>query len=56
MCHHRFDTTPRFDRQRKALTSPLFGPGCEIATIVETPRHAPALRRRDVLLTVRGGC
>jgi hypothetical protein len=49
MCDHRFDTTSRYDRNRKLLTFLLFCPACETETVVETLRYAPAFRRRDSL-------
>jgi hypothetical protein len=49
MCDHLFDTTSRYDRERKLLTFLLFCPACETETVVETLRYAPAFRRRDAL-------
>jgi hypothetical protein len=49
MCDHLFDTTSRYDRQRKLLTFVLFCPACETETVVETLRYAPAFRRHDAL-------
>jgi hypothetical protein len=49
MCDHLFDTTSRYDRERKLLTFLLFCPACETETVVETLRYAPAFRRRDGL-------
>ncbi|MEN3280021.1 MAG: hypothetical protein V7607_1161 [Solirubrobacteraceae bacterium] len=49
MCDHLFDTTSRYDRERKLLTFVLFCPACETETVVETLRYAPAFRRREAL-------
>jgi hypothetical protein len=49
MCDHLFDTTSRYDRERKLLTFLLFCPACETETVVETLRYAPAFRRHDAL-------
>ena len=49
MCDHLFDTTSRYDPERKLLTFLLFCPACETETVVETLRYAPAFRRRDAL-------
>jgi hypothetical protein len=54
MCAHLFDTTSRYDRERRLLTFVLFCPTCETETIVETLRYAPSFRRHDAL-TNRGG-
>ncbi|HEX5923334.1 MAG TPA: hypothetical protein VFY45_05850 [Baekduia sp.] len=47
MCDHLFDTTTRYDRERRRLTFVLFCPTCETETVVETLRYAPAFKRRD---------
>jgi hypothetical protein len=47
MCDHLFDTTSRYDRQRRRLTFVLFCPTCETETVVETLRYAPAFKRHD---------
>ena len=49
MCDHLYDTTSRYDRDRRLLTFVLFCPACETETVVETLRYAPAFRRRDAL-------
>jgi hypothetical protein len=49
MCDHLFDTTSRYDRQRRLLMFVLFCPTCETETVVETLRYAPAFRQRDAL-------
>ena len=49
MCNHLFDTTSRYDRERRRLTFVLFCPACETETVVETLRYAPAFRQHDVL-------
>jgi len=54
MCAHLFDTTSRYDRERRLLTFVLFCPTCETETIVETLRYAPAFKRHDEL-SDRGG-
>jgi hypothetical protein len=47
MCDHLFDTTSRYDRERRRLTFVLFCPTCETETVVETLRYAPAFKRHD---------
>jgi hypothetical protein len=49
MCDHLYDTTSRYDRERRLLTFVLFCPACETETVVETLRYAPAFRQRDAL-------
>jgi hypothetical protein len=49
MCDHLFDTTSRYDRERRLLTFVLFCPACETETVVETLRYAPAFRQGDAL-------
>jgi hypothetical protein len=49
MCDHLFDTTSRYDRERRRLTFVLFCPTCETETVVETLRYAPAFKRHDGL-------
>ena len=49
MCDHLFDTTSRYDRERRLLTFVLFCPTCETETVVETLRYAPAFRQHGAL-------
>ncbi len=45
MCDHLFDTTSRYDHERKLLTFSLFCPVCRDERVVETlayePRYTP---------------
>jgi hypothetical protein len=47
MCDHLFETTSRYDHERKVLIFLLFCPACETETVVETLRYSPAFRRLD---------
>jgi hypothetical protein len=49
MCNHLFETTSRYDHERRVLTFLLFCPACETETVVETLRYEPAFRRLGVL-------
>jgi hypothetical protein len=42
MCDHLFDTTSRYDSERRLLTFLLFCPTCGTETVVETLRYEPA--------------
>ena len=45
MCDHLFDTTSRYDAERKLLTFILFCPACGTEQkVVETMRYEPAFR------------
>jgi hypothetical protein len=41
MCDHLFDTTSRYDSNRKLLTFFLFCPVCRTETVVETLAYEP---------------
>jgi hypothetical protein len=44
MCDHLFDTTTRYDSDRKLLTFLLFCPVCRTETVVETLAYEPNFR------------
>ena len=44
MCNHLFDTTSRYDSDRKLLTFLLFCPVCRTETVVETLAYEPNFR------------
>jgi hypothetical protein len=44
MCDHLFDTTTRYDSQRKLLTFLLVCPVCHSETVVETLPYEPRFR------------
>jgi hypothetical protein len=45
MCDHLFETTSRYDGERKVLTFLLFCPTCGTEQIVETLRYEPAFKQ-----------
>jgi hypothetical protein len=45
MCDHLFDTTSRYDHDRKRLTFLLFCPVCGTQTVVETLVYEPQFIR-----------
>jgi hypothetical protein len=48
MCNHLFDTTSRYDSDRKLLTFVLFCPVCRTETVVDTLTYEPAFKHFDV--------
>ena len=45
MCEHLFDSTSRYDRDRKLLTFLLFCPSCGTETVVARLPYEPAFKR-----------
>jgi hypothetical protein len=45
MCEHLFDTTSRYDRDRKLLTFLLLCPSCGTETVVARLPYEPAFSR-----------
>jgi hypothetical protein len=45
MCEHLFDTTTRYDRDRKLLTFLLLCPSCGTETVVARLPYEPAFSR-----------
>jgi hypothetical protein len=44
MCDHLFDTTTRYDSDRKRLTFLLFCPVCRTESVVQTVAYEPEFR------------
>lgn len=53
MCDHLYDTTTRYDSNRKLLTFLLYCPICRTESVVETLAYEPAFRPAQHTL-VRG--